>query len=286
MTDWLGKPYYSLDAYLKKTFGEKVYKLSLDGGMTCPNRDGTCGDRGCIFCSAGGSGDFAGDRNKSIPEQIREQKSLLQQKRPVHKFIAYFQAYTNTYAPVEYLEKIFREAISDEEIVVLSIGTRPDCLGEEVLSLLEELNRIKQAVNELHRRGIPVIVHTILGLPGEGQEEVFATMDYLNGLSISGIKLQLLHVLKNTDLAADYAAGKFEVLEQDAYLTLVIDCLRRLRPDLVIHRVTGDGPGDLLIAPTWSQAKRTVLNELHHRMKEEHAYQGQLLDEEKGGNTP
>lgn len=257
MTDWLGKPYYSLDAYLKKTFGEKVYKLSLDGGMTCPNRDGTCGDRGCIFCSAGGSGDFAGDRNKSIPEQIREQKSLLQQKRPVHKFIAYFQAYTNTYAPVEYLEKIFREAISDEEVVVLSIGTRPDCLGEEVLSLLEELNRIKpvwvelglqtmhektaqyirrgyplscfeQAVNELHRRGIPVIVHTILGLPGEGQEEVFATMDYLNGLSISGIKLQLLHVLKNTDLAADYAAGKFEVLEQDAYLTLVIDCLRRL----------------------------------------------------------
>lgn len=315
MTDWLGKPYYSLDAYLKKTFGEKVYKLSLDGGMTCPNRDGTCGDRGCIFCSAGGSGDFAGDRNKSIPEQIREQKSLLQQKRPVHKFIAYFQAYTNTYAPVEYLEKIFREAISDEEVVVLSIGTRPDCLGEEVLSLLEELNRIKpvwlelglqtmhektaqyirrgyplscfeQAVNELHRRGIPVIVHTILGLPGEGQEEVFATMDYLNGLSISGIKLQLLHVLKNTDLAADYAAGKFEVLEQDAYLTLVIDCLQRLRPDLVIHRVTGDGPGDLLIAPTWSQAKRTVLNELHHRMKEEHAYQGQLLDEEKGGNTP
>ena len=216
---------------------------------------------------------------------------------------------------MEYLEKIFREAISDEEIVVLSIGTRPDCLGEEVLSLLEELNRIKpvwvelglqtmhektaqyirrgyplscfeQAVNELQRRGIPVIVHTILGLPGEGQEEVFATMDYLNGLSISGIKLQLLHVLKNTDLAADYAAGKFEVLEQDAYLTLVIDCLRRLRPDLVIHRVTGDGPGDLLIAPTWSQAKRTVLNELHHRMKEENAYQGQLLDEEKGGNTP
>ena len=148
------------------------------------------------------------------------------------------------------------------------------------------LSCFEQAVNELHRRGIPVIVHTILGLPGEGQEEVFATMDYLNGLSISGIKLQLLHVLKNTDLAADYAAGKFEVLEQEAYLTLVIDCLRRLRPDLVIHRVTGDGPGDLLIAPTWSQAKRAVLNELHHRMKEEHAYQGQLLDEEKGGNTP
>ena len=317
MTDWLGKPYYSLDAYLKKTFGEKVYKLSLDGGMTCPNRDGTCGDRGCIFCSAGGSGDFAGDRRKPITEQIREQKALLQTKRPVHKFIAYFQAYTNTYAPVDYLEKIFREAMADEEVVVLSIGTRPDCLGEDVLDLLEELNRIKpvwielglqtmhektaeyirrgyllscfeRAAEELNKRSIPVIVHTILGLPGEGSEEVFQTMEYLNGQPISGIKLQLLHVLSGTDLATDYEAGKFEVLTQDEYLSMVIGCLRRLRPDLVIHRVTGDGPGDLLVAPKWSQAKRTVLNELHHRMKEENARQGQLWcgsKKEKGGNT-
>lgn len=308
MTDWLGKPYYSLDAYLKETFGEKVYKLSLDGGMTCPNRDGTCGERGCIFCSAGGSGDFAGDRHKSITEQIREQKALLQTKRPVHKFIAYFQAYTNTYAPVEYLEKIFREAIADEEVVVLSIGTRPDCLDEDILTMLEELNRIKpvwtelglqtmhektaeyirrgypllcfeRATEELDRRKIPVIVHTILGLPGEGSEEVFQTMEYLNDQPISGIKLQLLHVLSDTDLAADYEAGKFEVLNQDEYLSLVIGCLQRLRPDLVIHRVTGDGPGELLIAPKWSQAKRTVLNELHHRMKEENARQGQLWSE-------
>ncbi len=308
MTDWLGKPYYSLDAYLKETFGEKVYKLSLDGGMTCPNRDGTCGERGCIFCSAGGSGDFAGDRHKSITEQIREQKVLLQTKRPVHKFIAYFQAYTNTYAPVEYLEKIFREAIADEEVVVLSIGTRPDCLDEDILTMLEELNRIKpvwielglqtmhektaeyirrgyplscfeRAVEELDKRGIPVIVHTILGLPGEGREEVFQTMEYLNKQPISGIKLQLLHVLSDTDLAADYEAGKFEVLNQDEYLSLVIGCLQRLRPDLVIHRVTGDGPRELLIAPKWSQAKRTVLNELHHRMKEENARQGQLWSE-------
>ncbi len=308
MTDWLGKPYYSLDAYLKETFGEKVYKLSLDGGMTCPNRDGTCGERGCIFCSAGGSGDFAGDRHKSITEQIREQKALLQTKRPVHKFIAYFQAYTNTYAPVEYLEKIFREAIADEEVVVLSIGTRPDCLDEDILTMLEELNRIKpvwielglqtmhektaeyirrgypllcfeRAAEELDRRKIPVIVHTILGLPGEGSEEVFQTMEYLNDQPISGIKLQLLHVLSDTDLAADYEAGKFEVLNQDEYLSLVIGCLQRLRPDLVIHRVTGDGPGELLIAPKWSQAKRTVLNELHHRMKEENARQGQLWSE-------
>ena len=308
MTDWLGKPYYSLDAYLKKTFGEKVYKLSLDGGMTCPNRDGTCGDRGCIFCSAGGSGDFAGDRNKSIPEQIREQKSLLQQKRPVHKFIAYFQAYTNTYAPVEYLEKIFREAISDEEVVVLSIGTRPDCLGEEVLSLLEELNQIKpvwvelglqtmhektaqyirrgyplscfeEAVNELHRRGIPVIVHTILGLPGEGQEEVFATMDYLNGLSISGIKLQLLHVLKHTDLADYYGQTGFHIFSEDEYVSLVIRCLEVLSPDITIHRLTGDGPSDLLIAPLWGLKKRSVLNHIHHELKVRDTWQGRLFTE-------
>lgn len=317
MTDWLGKPYYSLDAYLKETFGEKVYRLSLDGGMTCPNRDGTCGTRGCIFCSAGGSGDFAGDRRQSITEQMQEQKRQIQEKRPVHKFIAYFQAYTNTYAPVEYLDKIFREAISNESVVALSIGTRPDCLGEEVLSLLERLNEIKpvwielglqtihektaeyirrgyplscfeKAVQELDKRKIPVIVHTILGLPGEGEKEVYETIQYLNQLPVSGIKLQLLHVLKNTDLAQDYAAGKFAVMEKEEYLALVIGCLQRLRPSMVVHRVTGDGPKDLLIAPGWSQAKRTVLNELHHRMKEENARQGQLwrdAQKEKGGNT-
>ena len=306
MTDWLGKPYYSLDAYLKKTFGEKVYKLSLDGGMTCPNRDGTCGDRGCIFCSAGGSGDFAGDRNKSIPEQIREQKSLLQQKRPVHKFIAYFQAYTNTYAPVEYLEKIFREAISDEEVVVLSIGTRPDCLGEEVLSLLEELNRIKpvwlelglqtmhektaqyirrgyplscfeDAVQNLRMRQIEVIVHTILGLPGESEKDILETMQYLNGQDIQGIKLQLLHVLKGTDLAEDYLAGKFRVYEREEYLNLLIDCLEYLDPSIVIHRMTGDGPEKLLIAPLWASRKREVLNLLHHEMKVRNSWQGKQL---------
>ena len=305
MTDWLGKPYYSLDAYLKKTFGEKVYKLSLDGGMTCPNRDGTCGDRGCIFCSAGGSGDFAGDRNKSIPEQIREQKSLLQQKRPVHKFIAYFQAYTNTYAPVEYLEKIFREAISDEEIVVLSIGTRPDCLGEEVLSLLEELNRIKpvwvelglqtmhEATAEYIRRGyllstyeaaihaladidIPYITHVILGLPGETEDDMLATVRYVCGQQAKpfGIKLQLLHVLRGTDLCGDYEAGSFEVLSQDEYIELVIKCLEVIPEDIVIHRVTGDGPKNILVAPLWSGNKRQVLNTLHQKMKIEKREQG------------
>ena len=302
-SEWLGKPYYSLDAYLKKEFGEKVYKLSLDGGMTCPNRDGTCGTRGCIFCSAGGSGDFAGDRRLSITEQLQAQKAMIRNKRPVRKYIAYFQAYTNTYAPVEYLERIFTEAIADPEVVVLSIATRPDCLEPDVLELLERLNRQKPvwvelglqtihestasyirrgypfscfetALKELYRRQIPVIVHTILGLPFETEEMVLETMRCLNQYPISGIKLQLLHVLKHTDLAKDYLDGKFQVLSRDAYLSLVMRCLAQLRPDLVIHRLTGDGPKDLLIAPLWSQAKRSVLNDLHHRLKEEQIWQG------------
>ncbi|MCI5650036.1 MAG: TIGR01212 family radical SAM protein [Fusicatenibacter sp.] len=303
MTEYHGRPYYSLDTYLREIYGEKVYKLSLDGGMTCPNRDGTCGEKGCIFCSAGGSGDFAADRALSIPDQIAAQKQLLTQKRPVRKFIAYFQAYTNTYAPVSYLERIFLEAMEDPEVVILSIATRPDCLGSEVLKLLERLNRIKPvwvelglqtiheqtaryirrgyelscfdaAVRELSARNLSVIVHTILGLPGETDREVLQTMDYLNRQPISGIKLQLLHVLRGTDLAADYSVGKFEVLTREHYLQLVIECLTHLRPDLVIHRLTGDGPGELLIAPLWSQAKRTVLNELHHQMKLQNARQG------------
>lgn len=301
--DWLGKPYYSLDAYLKKEFGEKVYKLSLDGGMTCPNRDGTCGTRGCIFCSEGGSGDFAADRRLSITEQICAQKAMIAAKRPVRKYIAYFQAYTNTYAPVDVLEKLFSEAISDPEVVVLSIATRPDCLSPEILDLLEQLNRRKTvwvelglqtihpstaayirrgyplscfetALAELNRRAIQVIVHTILGLPFETEEMVLETMRYLNRCPVSGIKLQLLHVLKNTDLALEYQAGVFDVLDRETYLALVIRCLSVLRPDLVIHRLTGDGPKDLLIAPLWSQAKRSVLNELHHRMKVEQTLQG------------
>ena len=315
MTDWLGKPYYSLDAYLKKTFGEKVYKLSLDGGMTCPNRDGTCGDRGCIFCSAGGSGDFAGDRNKSIPEQIREQKSLLQQKRPVHKVIAYFQAYTNTYASVEYLEKIFREAISDEEVVVLSIGTRPDCLGEEVLSLLEELNRIKpvwvelglqtihedtaryirrgydlevfdDAVRRLKAAGLTVIVHQILGLPGEDRSRMLETARYIGASGADGIKLQLLHILEGTDLAAEWRAGKVPVLELEEYLSILADCIRVLPPEMVIHRLTGDAPRSILISPPWSFNKRTILNGINDQLHLRDTWQGKKAAEQSAQPHP
>lgn len=299
------KPYYSLNAYMHQQFHEKIYKVTLDGGMTCPNRDGTIGNRGCIFCSAGGSGDFAGDRNLSITEQIDSQIQQIRAKRPVKHFIAYFQAYTNTYAPPAYLRRIFTEALSHPCVVALSIGTRPDCLGWEILDLLEELNQIKpvwvelglqtihentaryirrgyplncfeKAVTNLHTRNIQVIVHLILGLPKETKKEVLESIGYLNTLPISGIKLQLLHVLKGTDLASDYLEGKFQVMTQEEYLDLVIDCVRHLRPDIVIHRLTGDGPKDLLIAPLWSGAKRSVLNQLHHRMSVLGIRQGDL----------
>ena len=303
MRRWLDKPYYSLHAMLQERFHEKVYKLSLNGGMTCPNRDGTLGTRGCIFCSAGGSGDFAADRLLSVTKQIEHQKALIAKKRPVHKFIAYFQAYTNTYAPVPYLEKLFREAICHPDIVALSIGTRPDCLGDDVLDLLDRLNRIKpvwvelglqtihedtaryirrgyaldcfeKAVKDLRARSLEVIVHTILGLPGEDRERTLQTIRYLNGQPIQGIKLQLLHVLKGTDLLPLYEAGAFQVLSLPEYLELLGNCLRILPQETVIHRLSGDGPKSLLCAPLWSADKRMVLNSIHRYLKEQQIYQG------------
>lgn len=306
MTSWNGKPYHSLDYMLRQMFGEKIYKVTLNGGMTCPNRDGKIGERGCIFCSAGGSGDFAASASLSITEQIRQQIQMLSAKRPIHKYIAYFQAYTNTYAPVEYLERIFTEAIQNPDICAISIGTRPDCLEEPVIRLLSRLNQIKpvwvelglqtihehtaryirrgyplscfdQAMQSLHQADLDVIVHTILGLPGETSRDVLDTMKYLNACQIQGIKLQLLHVLSGTDLAADYQAGKFSVLDREEYIDLVIRCLEHLDPSIVIHRVTGDGPKDLLIAPLWASRKREVLNLLHHQMKEQGSYQGKAF---------
>ena len=309
MRKWLEKPYHSLDYMLQDRFKEKVYKITLNGGMSCPNRDGTLGNRGCIFCSAGGSGDFAADPSQSISAQIESQMSLIQKKRPVQKFIAYFQAYTNTYAPVSYLRPLFFEAIRHPGVVALSIGTRPDCLGEDVLTLLSELNTIKPVWVELGlqtihedtaayiRRGydltcfenalkrlndaqIPVIVHVILGLPGEDKEKMLETIRYLNNAGIFGIKLQLLHVLENTDLADEFRAGKFQTLSMEAYVDLVVSCIGALSPDIVIHRLTGDGPSNQLISPLWSRAKRSVLNCIHHELKTQGIYQGCFLKEQ------
>ena len=309
MKKWLEKPYHSLDYMLQERFKEKVYKITLNGGMSCPNRDGTLGNRGCIFCSAGGSGDFAADPSQSVSAQIESQMSLIQKKRPVQKFIAYFQAYTNTYAPVSYLRPLFFEAIRHPGVVALSIGTRPDCLGEDVLTLLSELNTIKPVWVELGlqtihedtaayiRRGydltcfenalkrlnvaqIPVIVHVILGLPGEDKEKMLETIRYLNNAGIFGIKLQLLHVLENTDLADEFRAGKFQTLSMEAYVDLVVSCIGALSPDIVIHRLTGDGPSNQLISPLWSRAKRSVLNCIHHELNTRGIYQGCFLKEQ------
>lgn len=304
--DWDGKRYYSFDSYLKQTFGEKVYKISLNGGFTCPNRDGTLGTRGCIFCSEGGSGDFAPDAVLPIGEQIEEGIRMIRQKTDASKYIAYFQAFTNTYAPYEKLHSLFYDAILRKEIVGLAVGTRPDCLPPDVLELLHELNQIKpvfvelglqtihektaqfirrgyplscfeQAVKALHDLGINVVVHLILGLPGETEEMMLESVRYLNQLPVSGVKLSLLHVLKNTDLGALYEKHPFPVYELDDYVDFVIRCIEELREDIVIHRLTGDGPKDLLIAPRWTLNKRKVLNEISRRMKETDSRQGKCF---------
>ena len=302
-----GKRYYSLNDYCKKTFGEKVYRLSLNGGMTCPNRDGTYSTAGCLFCSEGGSGDFASSGDLSITKQIAQAKERISAKTNCRKFIAYFQAYTNTYAPVSYLRDIYMEAICQPEICAISIGTRSDCLGEEVISLLAELNTIKpvwveiglqsihnatlsamntqttieqfeDALECLTEHQIPVIAHLILGLPNETREMMLESVKHVAALPISGIKLQLLHVLKNTPLAKIYETAPFPVLSMEEYCDLIIDCVELLPPDIVIHRLTGDGPKKLLIAPLWSGDKKRVLNTLNQRFAARDSWQGKSIE--------
>ena len=288
--------YRSFHTYAKECFGRKLYKLSLNGGMTCPNRDGTCGDRGCIFCSAGGSGDFAAPPQLSVSQQIEYAKKQIADKCRAKDigYIAYFQAYTNTYAPVHQLRSLFYEAILHPDICVLSIGTRPDCLPEDVLALLEELNRIKpvwielglqtvkersaelirrgyplevfdQAMESLRIRGIETIVHVILGLPGETLEDMKETVRYVAASGAAGIKLQLLHVLKGTDLYEMYQKDPFPLPTLSEYLDILEECLRLLPEDMVVHRLTGDGPRKLLAAPEWSADKKRVLNAIRRR---------------------
>lgn len=384
---WLDKPYYSLDAYMKYTYGQKVYKIAVDAGLTCPNRDGTLGEHGCIFCSAGGSGDFAvpiagggrqdgqsvvgasangcvyehrskrDSRGASTEVYHKEyerrgscvdvERKTLDIKRQIErgmakfrkkvgeKFVIYFQAYTNTYGDPAYLERIWREALEEELVVGISIATRPDCLGipevsireknaetiagdrrrgtgssETVIGILARLQKeyaargkfiwIELGLQTMHettaeyiRRGYPLstyeaairaltdidilyITHVILGLPGENEADMLATVRYVCGQQAKpfGIKLQLLHVLRGTDLYEDYESGKFEVLSEDEYIELVIRCLEIIPDDIVIHRVTGDGPKNILVAPLWSGNKRHVLNTLHQKMKIEKREQG------------
>ena len=284
-----------LNEHLRSRFGCKVYKLSLSADVTCPNRDGRLDTRGCIFCSAGGSGDFAADRHKSIAEQMEEAKARVSAKNRDGKYIAYFQSFTGTYAPVSYLRKIFTEAIQPEDIVALSVATRPDCLGPEVLALLSELNHTKpvwvelglqtihegtaryirrgyplpvydKAVRDLKEAGLEVIVHVILGLPGESAEDMLETVRYVAASGADGIKLQLLHVLRGTDLADDYYAGKVPVMSLEEYTDLLCRVVKEIPDEMVIHRLTGDGPKKLLIAPAWSADKKKVLNTIHRAL--------------------
>ena len=298
-----GRRFYSLDAYLKNTFGEKLYKLSLSGGMTCPNRDGTIAFGGCIFCSEGGSGDFAADSSLPVSEQIESAKKTIGRKFDGNRYIAYFQSFTNTYQSVSYLERLFFPVIEREEIACLSIATRPDCLEEDKLRLLQRLNRIKPvwvelglqtihpetaalirrgyplntydtAVKHLKEIGVQVIVHMILGLPQEKRNDMLETAAYIGKSGAHGIKLQLLHVLRNTALAEMYQNRLFSVLTEDEYIDILTDIIALLPQDMVIHRLTGDGGRDQLIAPKWSGDKRHVLNRIHHELKQKGVIQG------------
>lgn len=288
--------YTTLNSYLKEKFGCKVYKISLDCGFTCPNRDGILGYGGCIFCSEGGSGDFAESRTLGVTEQIEAGKEKVKNKIKSGKYIAYFQAFTNTYADLNTLEKLYTEAINHPDIVALSVATRPDCLEQEKVELLGRLNKIKpifvelglQTVNEetakyirrgytldvyddaverLHEQGINVVTHIIIGLPYETKEDMLSSVKYVCKVT-DGIKLQLLHILKGTDLAKDYCEHKFEVLTLEEYTDIIAECVKIIPENVVIHRLTGDGAKKDLIAPLWSADKKKVLNTINKRLSE------------------
>lgn len=288
--------YTTLNSYLKDRFGCKVYKIALDGGFTCPNRDGTVGTDGCIFCSKGGSGDFAESREKSISEQIADGKKRVSKKIKNGKYIAYFQAFTNTYAPVERLRELYTEAISQPDIAALSIGTRPDCLGEDVLALLDEMNKrvpvfvelglqtihedtaryirrgydlsvYDKAVADLHKIGVNVVTHLIIGLPGESKEDMLRSVEYVCKMT-DGIKLQLLHILRGTDLETEYNSGKIKELTLEEYTDIIRDCVKIIPKSVVVHRLTGDGAKKDLIAPMWSADKKNVLNTINRALQE------------------
>ena len=282
-----------LSESLQKQYGEKVYKLSLSAGCSCPNRDGAVGVGGCAFCSAGGSGDFAAHA-APIEEQIAEARARIARKTDAKKFIAYFQSFTNTYGPVERLEPLYRQTIERPEIVALSLGTRPDCLGPSVMEMLCRLRAIKpvwvelglqtahdetaarmnrgyplttftEAYRRLKEAGLTVIVHLIFGLPGESRAEMLDSVRFVAGLTppVDGVKLQMLHVLKGTPLGAQYEAQPFPLLTLEEYAELIAESVRLLPESTVLHRLTGDAPGPLLLAPEWTRNKKRVLNTIH-----------------------
>ena len=300
---WNNKKYHTLDYELKKYFGEKTIKLSINGGFTCPNRDGTLSEKGCIFCSEKGSGDFAGDVDSSVNKQINDQINLLSKKWKSSTYIAYFQSYTNTYDTVINLHKKYNEALSVDNVKGIAIATRPDCINEEIAKLLSQINDktylwvelglqtihentanfirrgydldvFDDAVKLLNKYNIKVVVHLILGLPGESRNDILESVKYISTKKLWGVKLHLLHVLKNTDLEKVYQQTKFKILSQEEYVSLVCDCLEHLPEEFVIHRVTGDGKRSELITPLWSLNKLQVLNDIDYEFLRRNSHQG------------
>lgn len=295
--------FYSLNNYLKEKFGHKIYKVSLDGGFTCPNRDGKISYKGCLFCSDRGSGEFTGERGKSITEQIDEQLEFIYKKNSDNNVIAYFQNFTNTYAPIDYLRKIYYEALSHKKVIGIAIATRPDCLNDEILNLLSEINEkfflwielglqtaennIAKIINrgydtdcyvnickKLNERNIKFVTHMIVGLPQETKENLFDTIDLINNVNSWGIKIHLLYILKNSRLEKYYKENPFKIYEKDEYTEIVTELIERLNPNIVIHRLTGDAKKDELFMPLWSADKRNVLNEIQKKLKIKNIFQG------------
>ena len=303
---WGDKRYRSLNVYLRQRHGQKVGKLSLNAGLNCPNRDGAVSFGGCVFCGEDGSGTFAGPHNLSIASQIEHQKHMQNRKWNVDAFVAYFQSYSNTYAEVSKLRTLYNEAINVPQVCALGIATRPDCLSDDVLDLLESYNAqthlwvelglqtihektaqwinrgytldvFQKAVHRLKSKGIEVVVHIILGLPGETEQDMLKTASYLARLGVDGIKIHLLHVVEGTKLARQFQESPLPILSQDAYTTLVVKVLERLPERVVIHRLTGDGAKDTLVAPRWPLHKRAVLNEIDKKLREQNTWQGKCF---------
>lgn len=303
---WGEMRYNTLSNFLRSKFGQKVYKVSLDAGFSCPNRDGTLGTDGCIFCSPKGSGDFAGSREKSVKQQLKDGIDYLSSRYGFSKFIAYYQAFTNTYGSPDFLREQYSCAMELDEVAALAVATRPDCLDRQVLEVLKEINLKKylwvelglqtmhsstaalirrgyelecfeSAVLSLNESGIDVVVHIILGLPHETREMMLETVRYISNMKIAGVKFQLLHVLKDTYLAEMYENREFELLAKEKYINIVTDCLEILSPEIVVHRLTGDGPRDILVGPLWSEDKIGVLKGIERELVRRHSFQGRLF---------
>ena len=302
--------FYKLNNFLKENFKEKIYKVSLDGGFTCPNRDGKISNKGCLFCSDKGSGEFAGDRCKTITAQIDEQIDFMKDKIGSSKVIAYFQNFTNTYGDVEYLRKIYYEALNHEKVIGIAIATRPDCLSDDVINLLDEINKkyflwvelglqtandnIGKIINRgydtkvyidsckiLNEKNIKFVTHMIVGLPNEEKKDLYDTIDLINSVKSWGIKIHLLYILKNSKLLNYYQQNPFKIYEKDEYENTVIELLERLSPSIVVHRLTGDAKKDELFEPLWSLNKRGILNSIEKKLKSSKSYQGKFFNEKE-----